>query len=139
MKDNLKMTIGGAEIPYAAFLLVIALVVWMAFWFMDRHWYHRLLLGSVRHGLKVEKSLEPLIPEIALSESIKKESPANILGRRVASTQRLNLFYWVIAVVLAIGAIAFVQPTWGLWAVGVFLILLLIYLFRWSEPYKKEG
>jgi phosphoglycolate phosphatase-like HAD superfamily hydrolase len=34
----------------------IALSVGMAFWFMDRHWYHRLLIGSVKQGAVVELS-----------------------------------------------------------------------------------
>lgn len=138
LRAGLNIPIGEKEIPFAAFLLLIGAVVWMAFWFMDRHWYHRLLLGSVRHGMEVEKSLETVLPEVRLTESIKRESPTNIFGREVRSHHRLNFFYWIVAGILVTAITALLDPTYVVWAVGSLVALLLIYLFRSTKPYKDN-
>lgn len=124
----------GLEVPYAALLLIVGVVVWMAFWFMDRHWYHRLLLGSVRHGLVVEKSLKNILPEAQLTESIKRESPNNFLGREIRSHHRLNLFYWVVAGILIIAATALINSAYIVWMLASQLGLLIAYLFCWTQP-----
>jgi hypothetical protein len=45
------------------------------FYFMDRYWYHRLLTGSVKHAIEIEKKYRDEIPELSLSDAIGKESP----------------------------------------------------------------
>jgi len=42
---------------------------------MDRYWYHRLLVGSVNHGINIERKYRDDIPELSLSDAIGKESP----------------------------------------------------------------
>lgn len=138
LRANLKIQLGGTDIPFAAFLLVVGTIVWMAFWFMDRHWYHRLLLGSVRHGMEVEKSLETVLPEIRLTESIKKESPTNIFGREVRSHHRLNLFYWTVAGTLVTTIAGLLNPSYVVWTAASVVVLLFVYLFRSTRPYKSN-
>ncbi len=45
------------------------------FYFIDRYWYHRLLVGSVNHAIIIEKKYKDTIPELSLSEAIGKASP----------------------------------------------------------------
>ncbi len=85
--------VSDAEISFATILLIIGDIVWLCFWFMDRHWYHRLLLGSVYHGISIENTFKDKIPSINLSNSIKEQSPNSFLGRPIRSQHRLNIFY----------------------------------------------
>jgi hypothetical protein len=94
----------------------------LAFYFMDVGWYHRLLIGSVQHALKLEDELEGYIPGIGLSRRIAQQSPIpfrrlNGLLKRVGlrpqnaqplmmhSTHKIHTFYGVIAVLLVLFAI----------------------------------
>lgn len=36
--------------PLATVTLLLGLVLWGAYYFVDQGWYHRLLIGSVVHG-----------------------------------------------------------------------------------------
>src|SRR5215472_14040252 len=74
-KEHLSMALLKMNLPLSTFIMVIALVAWAAFYFMDRHWYHRLLYGAVKHGQKIEMRLQTAIPEINLTETIGDASP----------------------------------------------------------------
>jgi len=57
-------------------LVVVALIpVSMLFYFLDRHWYHRLLQGAVVQGTKIEQMYAKKLPEIQLGLEISKTSP----------------------------------------------------------------
>jgi hypothetical protein len=81
-------------------ILVATLVLLYAFYFMDRHWYHRLLLGSVSHGSFIENRYRRTFPEIGLTTAI-----GNISGevkvwwwpQVLHSDRRAFLFYAIIA------------------------------------------
>ena len=60
---TVDMTFGGAIIA-VAFL----------FYFVDLHWYHRLLVGSVKKGMELEKTLSRELPGIELATQIKEDS-----------------------------------------------------------------
>lgn len=47
------------------------MIIWLAFFLMDRYWYHELLKGSVHHGQKIEDMLKKAHPEIMLAHSIR--------------------------------------------------------------------
>jgi hypothetical protein len=123
LKESSTTEIGQVEIPYASVVLFVGIVIWLCFWFMDRHWYHRLLLGSVMHGIKIETMFEEANPAICLSNSIKEESPNKFLIFKVRSQHRLDIFYWLIATVLATIATAMISLST---AVCVFLILAML-------------
>jgi hypothetical protein len=74
-KENLQFTLGIYSGSLATALLVAGIVSWLAFYFMDRWWYHMLLVGSVVHGLELEKELEPHFPNAHLTRTIGKASP----------------------------------------------------------------
>jgi hypothetical protein len=64
-----------------ALLVIAALIpVSMLFYFMDRHWYHRLLLGAVVQGNKIEQMYGDKLPEIQLGSEISKASPVKFTG-----------------------------------------------------------
>lgn len=71
---------------------------------MDRFWYHRLLIGSVKQGLVAEDALAATYPEIRLTKAIGDESPIRIGSWQVHSSRRIDIFYWLIALLLLAGA-----------------------------------
>jgi phosphoglycolate phosphatase-like HAD superfamily hydrolase len=93
LKEHLVVRFGDFVVPIAASLLLTALLTWAAFYFVDEHWYHRLLYGAVRHGQKVENSLRGILPEITLTDSIGRQSPFKMFGWEVHSIAKMRLFY----------------------------------------------
>jgi hypothetical protein len=69
-----------------------------AFWFFDRCWYHRLLVGAVRQAELLERLLTLYVPGIGLTGAISKESRFFIGSLEFNATLRLDLFYDSIAV-----------------------------------------
>jgi hypothetical protein len=140
---NLALTILGAVVAFAKFLdlkgdettavlplgyLFLALTVLIgAFWFMDKHWYHRLLMGAVREGAILEKSLTDSGVPITLGTHISVASPIMLFGRRMHSPFKVDLFYLVLGTlgVLAAGgsvgtvslclSVLLVVVIWCLW------------------------
>lgn len=41
----------------ALFLLAFGFIAALLFWFVDKHWYHRLLIGAVKEGINLEKKI----------------------------------------------------------------------------------
>jgi hypothetical protein len=107
LSRDVDVEVGSISFPLGLVLLVVALLTWASFWFMDRHWYHRLLYGAVRQGMIVEGSIRSAIPEIALTERIGEESPLRLWGIRIRSPQKIDLFYGAggLAIVIAIVAL----------------------------------
>lgn len=106
LKEHMYIRLGRVTTPLAAGLLFAGLLGWLAFYFMDRWWYHRLLYGAVKHGAFIEKRLARILPEIALTESIGRESPVSILGLTIRSTRKMDVFYLGIAALLVVMIIA---------------------------------
>ena len=48
------------------FVPLLGLVGTSLFYFMDKHWYHRLLIGAVKHGIAIEKKYATQLPELQL-------------------------------------------------------------------------
>jgi len=91
--------------PLASFILLAGLLGWAACYFMDRWWYHRLLYGAVRHGQYVEERLREALPEASLTKAIGDASPFRLGAHLVRSTEKIDWFYGVVALVLCLGAI----------------------------------
>jgi len=87
-------------------LLLLAIVPWFAFWFMDRCWYHQLLLGAVKNGLRIERSLEKRLPGIQLATQIGKSSPIHFWRLRIHASGKLNIFYITIVCFLVVSSLA---------------------------------
>jgi hypothetical protein len=85
-------------------LVIGGFVAWLAFFLMDRYWYHPLLLGAVKHALKLEVELERDVPGIKLTSAISEASPIDIRIRKrkwtLHSSHKMPIFYGLIAGVL---------------------------------------
>lgn len=99
-RDGLKATILGWDVSISSGIAIIALCVWSGFWFMDRHWYHRLLKAAVDHATKIEKKIEKSLPEIALSSAISISSPVEFICLKLSSSDKINLFYFIGAIII---------------------------------------
>jgi hypothetical protein len=69
------VTIGKITILFVVFIPLLGIVAAYLFYFIDRHWYHRLLVGAVKHAIDIEKKHVATIPELSLSDAIGRESP----------------------------------------------------------------
>lgn len=80
----------GHPLP-GAVILVVGLVLWYAFYFVDRYWYHPLLIASVMQGHKVETKIEECgLPDAALTKAISAGSPINRPKLIRAFTKKAN-------------------------------------------------
>jgi FMN phosphatase YigB (HAD superfamily) len=86
----------------AAMLIVGALVSWLAFYMMDRWWYHPLLRGAVDHAIELEKRLVDDVPGIGLTGAISDASHTKLLGKERDSTWKMLWFYRLIGAVLVV-------------------------------------
>lgn len=83
--EDVMMSAFGYEIHGVIFILLGIFWMSMLFYFIDRHWYHRLLVGSVMNGLEVEKYLNEKLTGFRLTSiigdnsalDISKNSPGN--------------------------------------------------------------
>jgi hypothetical protein len=115
LKEGLAVSLAHHRFPLAALLMFVALITWLAFYSMDRCWYHRLLYGAVAHGYQIEGRLALVLPDIDLTHSIGKASPIPITingkKREIKTTAKMDLFYLVIAGLLTILLVAlFLMP-----------------------------
>ena len=129
----------GVDLPLSVFLLIVAAIVWFAFWFMDRHWYHRLLIGAVVHGLSIEGRMEVDLPEICLARTIGRFSEMKIFGKLFISADKLDFFYFSIGLMLLFVASVILMPM--SWPFGI--LILWIILGGWFnsrlEPRLEES
>lgn len=101
-------------------ILVLGVIAWLMFLFVDQAWYHRLLLGSVKQGIAVEK----MLPDgFGLTTAIGDASPIKLErnGKPIKlpwvapkgelhSTGKILVFYGGVAIVLLVAAVV----TWFL-------------------------
>jgi hypothetical protein len=81
-EKDLRFSFHDFAIHYALLVPLGGIIGGLLFYFIDRYWYHRLLGGSVKQGLFIEKKYGAEIPEIALTDAIGANSPIK-LKRRV--------------------------------------------------------
>ena len=62
--------------------MALILVTYL-FYFVDRFWYHQLLLGSVEQGASIEKRWAKLLPEIQMGRQITAKSAIDVTSRPV--------------------------------------------------------
>lgn len=140
LKENVVIYTGSHyNLSIASMLAFLcALILWMLY-FMDKHWYHKLLIGAVTQGMKIENRWSKILPEIQLSNAIKDASPVkyrrpgfsikkvkeynwrkfnfrtfgNLWVKEIElhSNKKFNVFYYpLILLMIAIGIILFL---WG--------------------------
>jgi hypothetical protein len=74
LDKELSLQIWRINIQFAVLVPIFGIFGAMLFYLMDRYWFHRLLKGSVNHAIQIEKTYRGMIPELALSDEIGKES-----------------------------------------------------------------
>lgn len=73
----------GMEVNVFILLCFSISVTTYLFYFVDRHWYHRLLVGSVNQGSQIERDWAEKLPEIQLGSKISAASPVPLNDRKV--------------------------------------------------------
>lgn len=76
--DSPYFRAAGLEIHSALPVLLAVILATYLFYFIDRHWYHRLLLGSVKNALAIEEALKDKVPGIMLTHAIGENSPISV-------------------------------------------------------------
>ena len=117
-EKKLDLKIGHFNIKFAILVPLFGIFGAYLFYFIDRYWYHRLLVGSVKHAMSIETRYKNELPELSLSAAIGAESPyeprgvvrwlAYLLvsddrfleGGRLHSDGKIELFYKSVMLVL---------------------------------------
>ncbi|MGE0103707.1 MAG: hypothetical protein AB7H86_15410 [Blastocatellales bacterium] len=101
----------GINLSSADMLVVGGMLAWLAFYFMDRWWYHRLLQGAVTQAQNIEnvfKKATKLGYLMSLSSSIRKESHLSMWKIQIRSGVKIDIFYGtVLAILIMIVAFVF--------------------------------
>jgi hypothetical protein len=88
IEKHLSFPLGSVTVLYATFIPLLGIVATYLFYFIDRYWYHRLLLGAVSQASMIERKYESEHPELGLGAKISEHSPVelkNKFGRWVAN------------------------------------------------------
>lgn len=75
LNKELNLEILAYNVQFATLMPLFGIFGAWLFYFIDRYWYHRLLVGSVKHAIEIEKKYKNDIPELSLSDAIGEESP----------------------------------------------------------------
>lgn len=111
-KENIVVTVFGYDMRAAFFLSVIGTIVMIGFWYMDRYWYHNLLLGAVKQGIFIENKHASTIPEIGLTNAIGLASPHKFLWKwNVHSKHKFRVFYGILIVTLIAISVGLKSPS----------------------------
>jgi FMN phosphatase YigB (HAD superfamily) len=111
-EKDLRFAFHDFTIHYVLLVPLGGIIGGLLFYFIDRYWYHRLLGGSVKQGLFIEKKYSFEIPEIGLTDAIGANSPIKLKRRvtkwlagwvvtdesyektgQIHSTAKIELFY----------------------------------------------
>lgn len=123
LNKELNLEILAYNVQFATLMPLFGIFATWLFYFIDRYWYHRLLVGSVKHAIEIEKKYKNDMPELSLSDAIGEESPyqprggvrwlANLLVRhdkyretgKLHSDGKIELFYKSVILALALTTI----------------------------------
>lgn len=98
----------NAVLP-AKLILSTGILVWVAFFLMDRYWYHKLLIGLVISAKKIEDIIAKTLPGITLSHDIGEASPIIIIKgtKGIHTDLKIFIFYGLIFLVV-LGLVIFI-------------------------------
>jgi hypothetical protein len=74
-KDSDFVEFFGCHVAASALVIGSAILPLAAFYFMDKYWYHRLLVGAVQEGGNAEEELRKRGYKIDLGTKINQASP----------------------------------------------------------------
>ncbi|HEY9092468.1 hypothetical protein [Parasphingorhabdus sp.] len=89
-KDH-ELEILGFYFDPLLFVTLAVFVTTTLFYFVDKDWYHRLLMGAVAQGTVIEERWGNILPEITLGSKISQHSPVDI-SDKLALVGFLKLF-----------------------------------------------
>ncbi len=99
------MTVDSLNVSLASVLLYSAAFLTIVFYLADRFWYHPLLLGSVIHGMAVEKSLAASgFSEASLTHAVGDASGVKLLFTdiKIRSSKKIAIFYMPMFLIFAV-------------------------------------
>lgn len=117
VKNGTILHVAHHPLSLGAAILIIGIVAWLLFLFVDALWYHRLLKGAVKHGIELEKMLkEGGVPGFGLTTAIGDASPFRPFWIswkkvRVHSTAKIWTFYLTVGATLAGAAVILILGT----------------------------
>ena len=82
LKDQQSHRVSVSDVSFDPILAICfsIIVVTTLFYFVDKGWYHRLLLGAVSQGAEIERKWKSVLPEIQLGTKISEHSPVDLSG-----------------------------------------------------------
>ncbi len=101
-------------VSLGSLVIIVGLLLWYAFYFVDRAWYHPLLKGAVTQGTAIEAEILKSLPQAGMTSAITAASPYPrtkinriITGKSgdMHSDDKLAWFYLVGAAALVLVAI----------------------------------
>lgn len=122
IQNNTTASYRQIHMPLASLILFGGTILWLTFYFVDQIWYHRLLLGAVKHGEELEDRISESLPGAGLTKAISESSPYpfkirffkwTLWEHGIHSTAKVRIFYFAVAgILLASGLVALValQP-----------------------------
>lgn len=93
-REKIKVNLWDKDLHASSILCLIGVIVLSAFFYMDKYWYHNLLLGAVKQGEFIEKRYANDFPEIMLGHSIRKSSPHPFLWKWEISSKGKYWFFY---------------------------------------------
>lgn len=93
LKEHYVIHFFGFTFSLAVGICLAGIVGVLGFYFMDRYWYHKLLLGSVRQTVSIERKFANKIPEMSLSGAIGAASPLRLRFVEIHSSEKIDIFY----------------------------------------------
>lgn len=89
LREGSTVLIGDWRFSLASLVLVAALLVWLAFYFVDSVWYHRLLVGAVKEGVRLEGVIQEAVPGSGeLTTAIGAASPWSVPSQDVRKDRK---------------------------------------------------
>ncbi len=73
-------------------VMIAGIILWCSFYFVDRYWYHPLLIGSVAQGEKIEDEILRLLPSRSGREG---EIPAGALTKEITEASHVERPAWL--------------------------------------------
>lgn len=83
--ENIKISTLGYDISGVSLILLVTFCTSMLFYFIDRHWYHRLLVGAVFNGMELEAELKKNLSGFNLTSKIGDNSALDISKHTVGN------------------------------------------------------
>lgn len=105
-----------------AIITLVGLLLWYAFYFVDRAWYHPLLKAAVASGTRMEDEIRKSLPEAGMTRAITDGSPyepskfVRVLSRTKGSMHSDDKLAWFYSV----GAAALLLVTVTLQLAAIF-------------------